>query len=131
LLNLRRRRTSNPFTRDVRLVFFDRLKISNGKKRLESLDPGASSRARCRPSASSLRRAPRRSPRAGARQPQHGRKLIIGEPGGRIPPYFEIPRIEKAGSRSRSAASSEGFLVKLLGNVSFNPVSALTGAPSA
>jgi len=111
--------------------FFDRLPFGAGKLRLESLDPGGAI-ARAIPTervigcvihlAASLAEA-------GVIQHNMGTRLIIGEPGGR-----NVARTERLAEALRGAgfevvASNfieRDFWVKLLGNVSFNPVSALT-----
>jgi 2-dehydropantoate 2-reductase len=111
--------------------FFDRLPFGAGKLRLESLDPdGAISRAIPTDRvvgcvihlAASL---------AGAGVLRHsmGARLIIGEPGGRN--TGRTARLADAlrGAGFEAVASTfieRDFWVKLLGNVSFNPVSALT-----
>jgi 2-dehydropantoate 2-reductase len=113
--------------------FFDRLKFSDGKTRLESLDPGGKL-ARAMPTgrivgcvvhlAASI-------PEPGLISHNMGRKLIIGEPGGKntARTFALAEALEKAGFEAAiSDFIEKDFWVKLLGNVSFNPVSALTGA---
>ena len=111
--------------------FFDRLPFRNGAERLESLDPGGKL-ARAMPTeriVGCVIHLAASTPEPGLISHNMGRKLIVGEPGGRNTARtrriadalqaagFEVivtPEIEKQ------------FWVKLLGNVSFNPVSALT-----
>ncbi|MFZ1908197.1 MAG: 2-dehydropantoate 2-reductase [Burkholderiales bacterium] len=111
--------------------FFDRLPYGGGRLRLESLDPrGALARAMpterivgCVIHLAASTIAP------GTISHNQGRRLILGEPGGRNTGRTE--RLAEAlGSAGfevlRSNAIEKEFWVKLLGNVSFNPVSALT-----
>jgi 2-dehydropantoate 2-reductase len=111
--------------------FFDRLPFGAGKLRLESLDPGGAI-ARAIPTervigcvihlAASLAEP-------GVIRHNMGTRLLIGEPGGK-----NIARTEQLAGALRGAgfevvASNfieRDFWVKLLGNLSFNPVSALT-----
>ena len=111
--------------------FFDCLPFRNGAERLESLDPGGKL-ARAMPTeriVGCVIHLAASTPEPGLISHNMGRKLIVGEPGGRNSARtkriadalqaagFEVivtPEIEKQ------------FWVKLLGNVSFNPVSALT-----
>ncbi len=111
--------------------FFDKLAYGGGKLRLESLDPGGAL-ARAMPTerivgcvihcASSV-------PEPGLVSHNMGKKLIVGEPGGkntgrtsRIVEAFAAAGFETI----TSPFIEKDFWVKLLGNVSFNPVSALT-----
>ena len=111
--------------------FFDRLPFGGGKLRLESLDPeGAISRAipTDRVVGCVIHLAASLAEPGRIRHNMGGR-LIIGEPGG-----SNTARTERLGEALRAAgfeavASTfieRDFWVKLLGNVSFNPVSALT-----
>jgi 2-dehydropantoate 2-reductase len=111
--------------------FFDRLQFGGGKLRLESLDPGGRL-ARAMPTeriVGCVIHLAASTPEPGLVSHNMGRKLILGEPGGRN------------GVRTKQLAEALGaagfevvvsdciekeFWVKLLGNVSFNPVSALT-----
>ncbi|HVC10114.1 MAG TPA: 2-dehydropantoate 2-reductase [Burkholderiales bacterium] len=111
--------------------FFDRLAYGAGKLRLESLDPGGAL-ARAMPTerivgcvihlaASMLE--------PGIISHNHGNRLILGEPGGRNTERTQ--RLAEAFGRAgfeclASHHIEKDFWVKLLGNVSFNPVSALT-----
>lgn len=111
--------------------FFDRLRFGDGRLRLESLDPGGEL-SRAMPTGrivGCVVHLAASTPEAGLVSHNMGRKLILGEPGGRN------------GARTRDIAAAlaqagfeclqsdfieKEFWVKLLGNVSFNPVSALT-----
>jgi 2-dehydropantoate 2-reductase len=111
--------------------FFHRLKYRNGSERLESLDPGGVL----------LRAIPTErivgcvihlaasTPEPGLISHNIGTKLVIGEPGGVN--TARTRRISEALTAAGfevivSDAIEKEFWVKLLGNVSFNPVSALT-----
>jgi 2-dehydropantoate 2-reductase len=111
--------------------FFDRLPFGGGQLRLESLDPGGAL-ARAMPTerivgcvihlAASLLEP-------GVISHNQGRRLILGEPGGRN--GERTRRLADALGRAGFECVATGhiekeFWVKLLGNVSFNPVSALT-----
>jgi len=111
--------------------FFDRLGFGGGKLRLESLDPGGRL-GRAMPTeriVGCVIHLAASTPEPGLVSHNMGRRLILGEPGGRN------------GVRTRNIAEAlsaagfevvvsdfieKDFWVKLLGNVSFNPVSALT-----
>jgi 2-dehydropantoate 2-reductase len=113
--------------------FFDRLKFGDGKNRLESLDPDGAL-ARAIPTERLIGcvvHLAASTPEPGLISHNMGRKLIIGEPGGRNGPRTE--RLKGALSAAGFDVTLSGFIekdfwVKLLGNVSFNPVSALTGS---
>ena|SRR5258708_10038867 len=113
--------------------FFDRLKFSNGKNRLESLDPGGKL-ARAMPTeriVGCVIHLAASTPEPGLISHNMGKKLIIGEPGGKnTARTFNLDSIlNKAGFEVVvSDFIEKDFWVKLLGNVSFNPVSALTGS---
>jgi len=114
--------------------FFDRLAFGKGK-RLESLDPGGRL-ARAMPTeriVGCVVHFAASTPEPGLISHNMGRKLILGEPGG------------KNGVRTKGIAEAlsaagfeiivtecieKEFWVKLLGNVTFNPVSALTMSTS-
>jgi len=111
--------------------FFDRLSFGAGKLRLESLDPdGAIARAiptervvGCVIHLAASVAEP------GVIRHNLGGRLILGEPGGKNTARTE--RIAEAlrGAGFEVVTSSfieRDFWVKLLGNISFNPVSALT-----
>src|SRR5213594_1895042 len=111
--------------------FFDRLRFGNGKERLESLDPGGKL-ARAMPTdriVGCVIHLAASTPEPGLISHNMGRKLILGEPGGKN--TARTKRIAEAlAAAGFEAVTSEfiekEFWVKLLGNVSFNPVSALT-----
>jgi 2-dehydropantoate 2-reductase len=113
--------------------FFDRLKFRGGGNRLESLDPDGSL-ARAMPTerlVGCVVHLAASTPEPGLISHNMGRKLIIGEPGGKNGP--RTARLEEAlaGAGFEVVVSEfieKDFWVKLLGNVSFNPVSALTGS---
>jgi 2-dehydropantoate 2-reductase len=115
--------------------FFDRLAFGAGKLRLESLDPGGKLAA-AMPTGrivGCVVHLAASTPEPGLVQHNMGRKLILGEPGGsngaRLRAVAEA--LEAAGFEVvRSDFIEKDFWVKLLGNVSFNPVSALTLATS-
>jgi 2-dehydropantoate 2-reductase len=107
--------------------FFHRLRNQN----LESLDPGGKL-ARAIPTeriVGCVIHLAASTPEPGVIQQNMGSRLILGEPGGkntartrRIAEAFTAAGFEVVISQS----IEKDFWVKLLGNVSFNPVSALT-----
>jgi 2-dehydropantoate 2-reductase len=111
--------------------FFHRLKFRNGDERLESLDPGGQL-SRAIPTervVGCVIHLAASTPEPGLISHNMGSKLILGEPGG------ENTARTKRIAEALAAAGFEivvtdsiekEFWVKLLGNVSFNPVSALT-----
>jgi 2-dehydropantoate 2-reductase len=111
--------------------FFDRLGFHNGGERLESLDPGGRL-ARAMPTeriVGCVIHLAASTPEPGLIGHSMGRKLILGEPGGKN--GARTKRIAEALSGAGfevhvSDFIEKDFWVKLLGNVSFNPVSALT-----
>ena len=111
--------------------FFDRLAFHDGRERLESLDPGGRL-SRAMPTeriVGCVIHLAASTPEPGLVSHNMGRRLIVGEPGGRNTARTErIARaLGEAGFEVQaSAAIEKEFWVKLLGNVSFNPVSALT-----
>ena len=111
--------------------FFHRLKFHDGGERLESLDPGGRL-ARAMPTeriVGCVIHLAASTPEPGVVSHNMGKRLIVGEPGGR-----NTERTRRIADALRGAgfevALSEfiekDFWVKLIGNVSFNPVSALT-----
>lgn len=111
--------------------FFDRLPYGKGKLHLESLDPGGAL-ARAMPTGQIVGcvvHLAASTPEPGLVSHNHGTRLILGEPGG-----GESGRLKRvadaltgAGFEAlRSDFIEKDYWVKLLGNVSFNPVSALT-----
>ncbi|HXZ93740.1 MAG TPA: 2-dehydropantoate 2-reductase [Burkholderiales bacterium] len=111
--------------------FFDRLKFGQGKLRLESLDPGGGL-ARAMPTeriVGCVVHLAASTPEPGLVSHNMGAKLILGEPGGAHGPRSRriADALTGAGFEVvRSSFIEKDFWVKLLGNVSFNPVSALT-----
>jgi len=111
--------------------FFDRLEFGGGRLRLASLDPGGRL-SRAMPTArivGCVVHLAASTPEPGLVSHNMGNKLIVGEPGGANGARCE--RIADALARAgfavvRSKFIEKDFWVKLLGNVSFNPVSALT-----
>ncbi|HYR36880.1 MAG TPA: 2-dehydropantoate 2-reductase [Burkholderiales bacterium] len=111
--------------------FFDRLRFGNGKERLESLDPGGKL-SRAMPTeriVGCVIHLAASTPEPGLISHNMGRKLILGEPGGEN--TARTKRIADALGQAGfeiivTEAIEKEFWVKLLGNVSFNPVSALT-----
>ena len=111
--------------------FFDRLRFGEGKLRLESLDPGgklAQAMTTERIVGCVIHFAAS-TPEPGVISHNMGKKLILGEPGGRNTArtlrMAEV--LEGAGFEVvQSDFIEKDFWVKLLGNASFNPVSALT-----
>ena len=111
--------------------FFDRLEFGGGKLRLESLDPGGKL-GRAIPTeriVGCVIHLAASTPEPGLVGHDMGRRLILGEPGGRN----GVRTKDIAGALSAagfeivvSDCIEKDFWVKLLGNVSFNPVSALT-----
>lgn len=115
--------------------FFDRLRFGDGRQRLESLDPGGKL-ARAMPTeriVGCVIHLAASTPEPGLVSHNMGNKLILGEPGGKN--TLRTRRIAQALSEAGfevlvSDFIEKEFWVKLLGNVSFNPVSALTGSTS-
>src|SRR5919206_2912956 len=111
--------------------FFDRLAFHDGRERLESLDPG-SHLARAMPTerlVGCVIHLAASTPEPGLISHNMGRKLIVGEPGGRNTARTQriADALKAAGFEVTVTPEIEKqFWVKLLGNVSFNPVSALT-----
>ena len=111
--------------------FFDRLGFHKGKERLESLDPGGKL-ARAMPTdrvVGCVIHLAASTPEPGLINHNMGRRLIVGEPGGRNTQRTRriADALKEAGFEvAVTDAIEKEFWVKLLGNVSFNPVSALT-----
>src|SRR6266404_2417943 len=111
--------------------FFDRLPFRNGAERLESLDPGGKL-ARAMPTerlVGCVIHLAASTPEPGLISHNMGRRLIVGEPGGRNTARTKriAEALQAAGFEVLVTPTIEKeFWVKLLGNVSFNPVSALT-----
>jgi len=111
--------------------FFDCLKYGGGSQRLESLDPdGGLSRAMpTQRIVGCVVHLAASTPEPGLISHNMGKKLILGQPGGanttrvkRIANALTVAGFEIAVTGS----IEKEFWIKLLGNVSFNPVSALT-----
>ena len=111
--------------------FFHKLKFKNGTERLESLDPGGKL-SRAIPTervVGCVIHLAASTPQPGLVSHNMGSKLILGEPGGE-----NTSRTKRIAEGLATAgfdivvtnAIEKEFWVKLLGNVSFNPVSALT-----
>jgi 2-dehydropantoate 2-reductase len=111
--------------------FFDRLKFGDGKLRLESLDPGAII-SRAMPTeriVGCVVHLAASTPESGVISHNMGRRLILGEPGGKNTQRTQeiAAALTQAGFECvQSSFIEKDYWVKLLGNVSFNPVSALT-----
>jgi 2-dehydropantoate 2-reductase len=111
--------------------FFDRLAFGGGKLRLESLDPGGVL-SRAMPTeriVGCVVHLAASTPEPGVISHNMGRRLILGEPGGNnTARTLDIAAtLTQAGFECvQSPFIEKDFWVKLLGNVSFNPVSALT-----
>lgn len=111
--------------------FFDRLAFGGGKLHLESLDPGGAL-SRAMPTGrivGCVVHLSASTPEPGLIRHNMGNRLILGEPGGRNTARTAaiVEALRSAGFEAESSAFIEkDFWVKLLGNVSFNPVSALT-----
>jgi 2-dehydropantoate 2-reductase len=111
--------------------FFDRLAFGGGKLRLESLDPGGVL-SRAMPTeriVGCVVHLAASTPEPGVISHNMGRRLILGEPGGRNTRRTQevAEALTQAGFECvQSPFIEKDFWVKLLGNVSFNPVSALT-----
>jgi 2-dehydropantoate 2-reductase len=111
--------------------FFHRLKFKNGAERLESLDPGGKL-SRAIPTdrvVGCVIHLAASTPEPGLISHNMGSKLILGEPGGEN--TARTRRIAEALAAAGfeivvTDSIEKEFWVKLLGNVSFNPVSALT-----
>jgi 2-dehydropantoate 2-reductase len=111
--------------------FFDRLGFHNGRERLETLDPGGrlSKAIPTERIVGCVIHMAASTPEPGVVSHNMGRKLIVGEPGGK-----NTQRTKRIADALTAAgfemvvteAIEKEFWVKLLGNVSFNPVSALT-----
>jgi 2-dehydropantoate 2-reductase len=111
--------------------FFDRLAFGDGKMRLESLDPGGAL-ARAMPTSrivGCVIHLAASTPAPGLIRHNMGARLILGEPGGKSAERTGgiAAALRQAGFEVVETREIEReFWVKLLGNVSFNPVAALT-----
>jgi 2-dehydropantoate 2-reductase len=111
--------------------FFDRLAFGEGKLRLESLDPGGALE-RAIPTervVGCVVHLAASTPEPGLISHNMGQRLILGEPGGKNSARTKhiVSALTQAGFEAvESGFIEKDFWVKLLGNISFNPVSALT-----
>ena len=111
--------------------FFDRLAFGGGKLRLETLDPGGAL-SRGMPTdrvVGCVIHLAASTPEPGLISHNMGQRLILGEPGGRNTARTKdlVAALKAAGFNAEETGFIEkDFWVKLLGNVSFNPVAALT-----
>ena len=111
--------------------FFDRLKFGDGRERLESLDPGGAL-SRAMPTerlVGCVIHLAASTPEPGLISHNMGRRLVLGEPGGRNTARTRriADALAAAGFEAEVTSNIEKeFWVKLIGNISFNPVSALT-----
>ena len=111
--------------------FFDRLPFGAGKLRLESLDPGGGL-ARAMPTeriVGCVIHLAASTPEPGVISHGMGERLILGEPGGKNTARTQaiVDALKSAGFEAAASGFIEkDFWVKLIGNVSFNPVAALT-----
>ena len=117
--------------------FFERLPFAHqrpgggGKLRLESLDPGGKL-SRAMPIeriVGCVVHLAASTPEPGLIRHNMGKRLILGEPGGRNTARTQamVAALQGAGFEAEASGFIEkDFWVKLLGNISFNPVSALT-----
>ena len=111
--------------------FFDKLAYGGGKLRLETLDPGGrlSQAMPTKSLVGCVIHCAASVPEPGLVSHNMGKKLILGEPGGKN--TARTTKIAEAFAAAGFDTITSGFIekdfwVKLLGNVSFNPVSALT-----
>src|SRR5580765_4331156 len=111
--------------------FFDRLKFGGGKHRLESLDPGGRL-SRAMPTeriVGCVVHLAASTPEPGLISHNMGKRLVLGEPAGKNTAHTQVivDALKGAGFQAEATDFIEkDFWVKLLGNVSFNPVAALT-----
>ena len=111
--------------------FFDRLAFGGGKLHLETLDPGGKL-SQAMPTGrivGCVVHLAASTPEPGLISHNMGRRLILGEPGGTNTARTRgiVEALKGAGFEAVETGFIEKeFWVKLLGNVSFNPVSALT-----
>ena len=111
--------------------FFDRLAFGGGKLRIETLDPGGKL-SQAMPTerlVGCVVHIAASTPEPGLISLNMGQRLILGEPGGKNGARTrDIAEALKAGGFEvvETAFIEKEFWVKLLGNISANPVSALT-----
>ncbi|MFM9982522.1 MAG: ketopantoate reductase family protein, partial [Burkholderiales bacterium] len=106
--------------------FFDKLAYGGGKLRLESLDPGGrlSQAMPTKSLVGCVIHCAASVPEPGLVSHNMGKKLILGEPGGKN--TARTTKIAEAFAAAGFDTITSGFIekdfwVKLLGNVSFNP----------
>ena len=111
--------------------FFDRLPFGEGKLRLESLDPGGKL-SKAMPTeriVGCVIHLAASTPEPGVIRHNTGERLVLGEPGGKnTARTLDLVKTLAAVDFEAQASSfiEKDFWVKLIGNVSFNPVAALT-----
>jgi 2-dehydropantoate 2-reductase len=111
--------------------FFDRLAFGKGKLHLETLDPGGKL-SKAMPTdriVGCVIHLAASTPEPGLVVHGMGQRLILGEPGGKNTrrTHDVVAALKGAGFEALETPFIEkDFWVKLLGNVSFNPVAALT-----
>jgi 2-dehydropantoate 2-reductase len=111
--------------------FFDRLAFGKGQLRLETLDPGGKL-SKAMPTeriVGCVVHLAASTPEPGLISHNMGQRLILGEPGGKNTgrTHAIVEALKGAGFHAEETGFIEKeFWVKLLGNVSFNPVAALT-----
>ena len=111
--------------------FFDRLAFGSGKLRLETLDPSGVLEKEMPTDriVGCVVHLAASTPGPGLIRHGLGHRLILGEPGGKntARTHDIVAALNDAGFKAEETAQIEKeFWVKLLGNVSFNPVAALT-----
>ena len=111
--------------------FFDRLAFGGGKLHLETLDPGGriSAAMPTERIVGCVVHLAASTPEPGLIRHSTGQRLILGEPGGKNTARTRtiIDALNAAGFKAETSAFIEkDFWVKLLGNLSVNPVAALT-----
>ena len=111
--------------------FFDRLAFGKGKLHLETLDPGGKL-SKAMPTeriVGCVVHLAASTPEPGLIAHGMGQRLILGEPGGKntARTHDIAAALKSAGFEvTETPFIEKDFWVKLLGNVSFNPVAALT-----
>jgi 2-dehydropantoate 2-reductase len=111
--------------------FFDRLAFGGGKLRLETLDPGGKIGAALPTSriVGCVVHLAASTPEPGLVRHNMGKRLVLGEPGGKNTARTQniVDALKAAGFEAEASGFIEKeFWLKLIGNISFNPVSALT-----
>ncbi len=111
--------------------FFDRLAFGGGKLRLETLDPGGKLSAAMPTDriVGCVVHLAASTPEPGLIRHNMGKRLILGEPGGKNTARTQavVAALNGAGFEAEASGFIEkDFWVKLLGNISVNPVAVLT-----